>query len=599
MVQSRLRRKIRRRRGGRAFAALLLGLAVAPPMAPAQGPPAELLGAWEGEIQVMGAVLMIRVVFVEDAAGLAATIDIPQQGASGLKLVNVRRDGAAVHFELPAGPGLAVFDGTLTDGTISGRFSQAGATGSFRLERARRPAGPPSAAIEPLPYREEEIRFASGEVTLAGTLTVPPGSGRFPAVILITGSGPQNRDEELFGFRPFRVIADHLTRHGIATLRYDDRGVGGSSGSTSESTTEDFAADALAALRWLAARPEIDAKRVGLLGHSEGALVAAIAASRAPEVAFIVMLAGTAVPGEQIIRAQAEAIARAQGASEEDLAKLRRQQDLLFQAVRTGRDWDAVVESARAVAREQLANLPEAQRRAVADPGQALETAVQQQLAVAKSRWYRFFIDYDPAPVLARVSCPVLALFGSLDLQVPAEPNRRALEAALERAGNRDVTVMVYAGANHLFLKAATGSPAEYATLEKAFVPRLLDDVTGWILSRVKAPGACSPGAPPRGSDGAASRAPVGRPLCRRGGRRAPNDRMGARAARIRGRGRRRGATGHGSFRSRRDHCRSRGVRTRRSAAGRSPRRPPDVRRAVGCERGAAPHPRGARGRRP
>ncbi len=201
-----------------------------------------------------------------------------------------------------------------------------------------------------------------------------------------------------------------------ASLRYDDRGVGGSSGSTSESTTEEFARDALAAFSWLAARPEVDRERIGFVGHRDGALVAAIAATRLSEVAFIIMLAGTAVPGEQVIRAQAEAIARAQGASAENLAKLKRQQDLLFQAVRTGEGWGAVVESARALGREQMAKLPEAQRRAVADPDKAVDAAIQQQLVAAKSRWYRFFIDYDPAPTLARVTCPVLALFGSLDL---------------------------------------------------------------------------------------------------------------------------------------------------------------------------------------
>lgn len=452
--------------------------------------PAGLVGTWEGDIQVLGSVLTIRVVFTEDAAGLAATIDVPQQGASGLKLVNVRREGATVSFELPAGPGVAVFKGTLGDGTMSGEFTQAGVTGTFRLTRAAAPAGPSSPPTPPrtetVPYREEEVSFASGDIRLAGTLTVPAGSGRFPAVIFLSGSGPQNRDEELFGFKPFRIIADALTRHGVATLRGDDRGVGGSSGSTSESTTEDFAQDAIAAFRWLAARPEIDPERIGFIGHSEGAIVAAIAASRLPEVAFLVMLAGTAVPGEQVIRAQAEAIARAQGASAEDLAKLRRQQDLLFQAVRTGDGWDAVVQSARALAREQLAKLPEAQRRAVADPDKAIDAAVQQQLAVAKSRWYRFFIDYDPGPALARVTCPVLALFGSLDLQVPAALNRPAIESSLRRAGNQDVTVKVYEGANHLLIKAVTGSPAEYPTLEKTFVPGVLDDLRTWILARVK-----------------------------------------------------------------------------------------------------------------
>jgi pimeloyl-ACP methyl ester carboxylesterase len=451
-----------------------------------QPPKLDFLGPWEGAIEVAGRSLQIVVVFTEGPGGLAATIDIPEQGARGLRLQDVRRDGPVVHFELAAGPGLAVFDGKLEGSSITGDFTQGGVKGSFRLARKGAEAAGPSPAPEPLPYREEEVSFSNGDVRLAGTLTVPFGEGPFPAVVMLTGSGPQNRDEELFGFKPFRVIADHLTRHGVAVLRYDDRGVGASTGSTADATTEDFAADALAALAHLAARPDIDAKRIGLLGHSEGALAAAMAAARSPRVAFIVMLAGTAVPGEQIVRAQAEAIARAQGATASHLATLRAQQDLLFKAVRTGDGWDALAASARALGREQIEALPDAQRRAIADPDQAIDAAIEQQLAAARTRWYRFFIDYDPAQALAGVTCPVLALFGSLDLQVPAEMNRRALAAALARAGNRDVTIKTYEGANHLFIKAVTGSPAEYPTLEKQFVPGLLDDVTSWILARAR-----------------------------------------------------------------------------------------------------------------
>jgi dienelactone hydrolase len=303
---------------------------------------------------------------------------------------------------------------------------------------------------------------------------------------MFTGSGPQNRDEELFGFRPFRVIADHLARHGVAALRCDDRGVGGSSGSTSESTTEDLAADALAEVTWLATRPEIDSKQIGALGHSEGALVAALAASRSSSVAFVVLLAGTSVSGERIVRAQAEAIAREQGASDEEVAKLRAQQDLLFKAIRTGEGWDATQEAARALGREQIARLPEVQRQAIADPDKVVDAAIERQLASAKSRWYRFFIDYDPAQTLSTLKCPVLALFGAKDLQAPAEMNRAAADEALKKAGNPDTTMKTYDGANHLFIKAGTGSPTEYPTLEKAFVPGLLDDVTDWILKRAR-----------------------------------------------------------------------------------------------------------------
>lgn len=470
------------------FVVLPFVLFLRPPAGAAlQAPTAELLGPWTGAIQILGSELKIAVTFTEDTGALAATIDIPQQGATGLKLVNVRREGPAVHFELQAGPGLAVFDGRLDAGMIKGDFTQAGVKGTFALARGSPDSAKPAAPkAEPVPYREEEVRFTNGDITLAGTLTLPQGEGPFPAVVLLTGSGAQNRDEELLGFKPFRVIADHLTRRGVAVLRYDDRGVGGSSGATSEGTTDDFAGDAMAAVALLSKRSDVQPRHVGLLGHSEGALVAALAASRSSNIAFIVMLAGTAAPGEQIIRGQAEAIARVQGATADDLAKLRLQQDLLFQAVRTGQGWEAVIESARAVGRDQIKALPEEQRKAIPDPDKAIDAAIQQQLLAAKSKWYGFFIDYDPAQALSKVTCPVLALFGSLDLQVLAEMNRRALETALKKAGNRDVTVKVYDGANHLFVKAVTGSPTEYPTLEKTFVPGLLDEIGEWILTRTR-----------------------------------------------------------------------------------------------------------------
>jgi dienelactone hydrolase len=442
--------------------------------------PSSIAGPWHGRIAVAGVSLGIVVVFTETPdSGLSATIDIPQQGARGLALRHVTRDEDRVRFELPAGPGPAVFDGRLADGRISGSFTQAGIAGTFTLS----PGGPEAdrrAPAEPVPYREIEMTFTSGPASLAGTLTLPEGSGPFPAVAFLTGSGPQNRDEELFGFRPFRIIADHLTRRGIAVLRWDDRGVGGSTGAGPGITTKDLAGDALAALDWLASRDEIDGARVGLLGHSEGALAAAMAAAGSRRVGLIILLAGPALPGEAILRAQGEALARASGGGQAALDAVRRQQDLLFRAVRTGQGWHEVMDAARAGAAGagQAATAPKIE-------GAQLEAALQAQMKMAKSGWYRFFLDYDPGPAFRKVSCPILALYGGLDTQVPAQPNIDALRAATAQGGNRDVTVKTYERANHLFIPATTGLPSEYATLEKTFVPGLLDDIFSWLSARV------------------------------------------------------------------------------------------------------------------
>jgi len=412
-------------------------------------------GPWQGAIDIAGMELKIIVTFETNDDGLGAKIDIPQQGAYGLRLQHVRQEGDAVHFELPAGPGLAVFDGRIEGSKITGDFTQAGMTGTFHLEPAGQPKETEAAPPAPdLPYQQEEARFEHDGISLAGTLTLPEDGAPHPAVVLLTGSGPQNRDEEVFGFKPFALIADHLTRHGIAVLRYDDRGVGGSTGDTMDSTSEDFAGDAAAAVAWLRARDDIDAGRVGLLGHSDGAIAAAIAASREP-LAFIVLMAGPALPGERILRFQAEAIAKASGASDDAIAAVRKKQDSLFAAVRAGEGLEEL-----GVAGAELDGV--------------------------RSRWYRYFLDFDPAGALSKVTCPVLALYGGKDMQVPAGPDRDALEAALAEAGNTRVTVRVYPEANHLFQAANSGSPAEYPTLEKKFVEGFLEDLTGWIRETTK-----------------------------------------------------------------------------------------------------------------
>ena len=441
------------------------------------GGPAAVVGAWDGAIEVASMTLTIRVVFTGTAGTLGATIDIPQQGAKDIALRAVSLNGPNVHFELPAGPGVAVFDGTLEGDRIAGAFTQGPATGTFHLARGEAPPPPKP----DLPYRAEDVTFTNGPVTLAGTLTMPPGPGPFPAVVLITGSGPQNRDEELFGFKVFGVIADHLTRQGIAVLRYDDRGVGRSSGGNSDPTTEDFAADALAGMALVAARPEIDKAHVGLLGHSEGAIAAAIAAARSTDVAFIVMMAGTATPGADVLRRQAADLARAGGATEGQVATILAAHAAMLSAVREGAPSDEVRRLTKVLAHAQVAAAPEALRAAIPDRDAYVDKVVSQQLAALKSRWMRFFIDVDPATVLAKVRCPVLALFGGKDMQVSEPLNRAPLERALAAGGNTNVTVRTFPDANHLFIMAVTGSPAEYPSLEKSFVAGLLEDVTAWI----------------------------------------------------------------------------------------------------------------------
>jgi len=441
-------------------------------------------GRWTGAILVLGSELGMSVTFTTGDSGLSATMDIPQQSAKGLPLRKVSYEAPRVHFELMGGPGLAVFDGTLEGDSISGSFEQSGVQGTFwlRPDTGKADAAPAATPPEPVPYAEEEVTFANGDITLAGTLTIPEGSGPFPAVVLITGSGAQNRDEELLGLRPFRWLADYLTRHGIAVLRYDDRGVGGSSGSVQTATSEDFAGDAIAGVHLLETRNDIAPQAIGLIGHSEGGIVAPMAAVRSPSVAFIVLMAGTSVTGEDILYAQAEAIFRANGATEEQIRVEREVQEALFHAVHTDEGWEEARQMVEDQARAAIEKLPESERAGITDIDSFVKTRAQQQIIAVRLPWFRYFLDFDPATVLEHVGVPVLALFGEKDLQVPPEVNIAPMRAALERAPTTDYTIEVIPGANHLFQEAITGSPNEYATLKKEFAPGFLDLMTRWIL---------------------------------------------------------------------------------------------------------------------
>lgn len=449
--------------------------------------PEKLQGPWEGAISIMGQELGIIVRFDESGGVLKGTIDIPMQMAADLPLSNLRRDGERVHFELAAGPGVAVFDGILKQGNLAGDFFQAGIKGSFKLlkagEKALKPAAVPRPAV-PLPYRVEDVQLKNGEISLAGTLTLPAGNGPFPAAILITGSGTQNRDEEIFGFKIFGVIADHLTRRGIAVLRCDDRGLG-SPQAVRDATSRDFAQDVVAQMQYLLTRDEIASDRIGLFGHSEGAIIAPLA-NRDHHYAFMVLMAGTAVNGREVLLEQIARIARADGAGETEIAAAvasqKRAYELLDQP-----DGEKEIEKMIAdQVRGSLANMTPEQRQAVTDPEAYVRSAAAAQTAAIHSPWFRHFLDYDPAPALEGVKCPVLALFGEKDTQVSPKQNLPAMEEAFRKGGNRDVTFKVFPDANHLFQKAGTGGPSEYASLEKAFVPGFLETISSWILEKTR-----------------------------------------------------------------------------------------------------------------
>jgi hypothetical protein len=442
-------------------------------------------GVWTGVLEAGAA--RLRVVFnvgVATDGVLSGTLDSPDQGAAGIPATSVSARGGTLRFAV-ANAGIS-YEGTLSaDGSmLDGTFTQGAARLPLSLARSDAPAPPerPQHPSPPFPYRVEEVRVPNrpARVMLAGTLTLPQGPGPFPGVVLVSGSGPQDRDESLMGHKPFLVLADHLTRHGIAVLRYDDRGVGGSTGTFSAATSEDFTSDALAAVAYLEARSDVGP--AGIVGHSEGGLVGPLAAVRSPGVAFVVMLAGPGLPGDEILYLQGGLLARAGGASEESAAASLEIQRRMFEVVKSQGDTEAAATELRHAVREAVTALPEATRREM--EGALTPTALEEGVRQVNSPWFRFFLSYDPRPTLEKVRVPVLALNGSLDLQVPAEANLREVEAALRRGGNPDVTVRILPGLNHLFQTARTGAPSEYAQITETMSPAAMEAVSSWILER-------------------------------------------------------------------------------------------------------------------
>jgi pimeloyl-ACP methyl ester carboxylesterase len=438
-------------------------------VAPAQADALDLVGRWEGALSLGATSLPIVIRVSEGATGVVAVMDSPAQGARDIPVSGLGETGGVVRFAVPSASGR--FEGRRSEdgSTWTGAWSQGGASLPLILRRAAAAAevaaptpSRPQTPVPPFPYGAEDVTFDNGAITLAGTLTLPRGAGPFPAVVLITGSGAQDRDETLFDHKPFAVWADALTRRGVAVLRYDDRGVGGSGGGSKDETTADFAGDAAAAVAFLARRPDIDPARIGLMGHSEGGAAAQIAAADGAPIAFLVMIAGPAMPGADIVVEQVHRLALAGGQSPEQAQASRATQARIMAAVVANKDDGEAAR--RAVETELTAS------------GLSGEAA-RQGVAALSSGWYRYFAAYDPAPALRGLRIPLLAVYGGNDPTVPADLNRAAL-AELKP----DADIVVLPGLNHLMQTAESGLPNEYATLTETLAPSALATVTDWIV---------------------------------------------------------------------------------------------------------------------
>ena len=445
-----------------------------------------ITGSWNGILKVQGQQLRLVINIQQAENGYKATMDSPDQGAKGIPVDRVTFANDTLKFEVKM---IGVtYTGVLgQDKVIKGTFTQMGM--SFSLDLSAQPVEKekvlrPQEPQKPYPYYSEEVKFTNpnGD-TLAGTLTLPKKEGKFPVVVMITGSGPQNRDEELMGHKPFLVIADYLTRNGIGVLRYDDRGTAQSTGDFQNATSVDFANDTKAAVRYLTTRKEINKKKIGLMGHSEGGLIAPMVAVRSKKAAFIVMLAGPGMRGKELLVLQTEAISKAYGMSEQEINKTIKLNSGAYDIVLNSNDTTKLKTDLKNYFLNNIKDLPGLTENSTQEQSDMQVKAYTDQLS---SPWMQFFIKYDPVPMLKKVKCPTLALNGSKDLQVPSAENLAAIRKAFSESGNKKLTAVELPGLNHLFQESTTGSPAEYAKIEQTFSPKALEEILKFIRIQTK-----------------------------------------------------------------------------------------------------------------
>ena len=440
-----------------------------------------LPGSWLGKISVN--TVELRLVFnikLNDKDSLIATADSPDQGAKNIPLGRVILNKEKLTIQAPLL--LAEYNGNIiNDTTINGTWTQRGGNYNVNLVKLKTAftLNRPQEPKPPFSYISDDVTFTNSKfnIQLAGTLTIPAGKGPFPAVIMITGSGGQNRNEELLGHKPFLVISDWLTRNGIAVLRYDDRGVAKSQGSQLNSTSADFATDAEAAFNFLQNKSKINPKAIGLLGHSEGGLIAPIVAASNPDIAFIVSLAGPGVTGQQIIIRQSQDISKFSGVSEEQIKKSTETNKRIYAVLRKERDDKKAEIKILATYKEIL----EKEKTSKEDTEKAVNQ-LKATFGTATYTWFRYFLFTDPATFWKKVKCPVLALNGEKDLQVAAHENLPAIEKALKSSGNSSVKTVQLPGLNHLFQHCEKGLPSEYGNIEETFSPEALKIISDWIL---------------------------------------------------------------------------------------------------------------------
>lgn len=443
----------------------------------------DITGTWHGMANFDG--LKLRIDFHIDSLDriLVTTMDSPDQDSfdQPCSSISFENDSLIIHSSLIN----LSYRGQYRNEKFHGFVSQGGYRVPLLLQRDFIPEAKPhrpQEPNEPYGYAVSKVTFTNpdGGHRLAGTLTVPTGKAKSPLAILISGSGPQDRDETLLGHKPFWVLADHLTLQGIAVLRFDDRGVGESGGTFAGSTSEDFASDIHAAIDWALSHSKIDPMSIGLIGHSEGGMIAPMVAMENQMVSFVVMLAGPGTTGREIVLDQTRLIMEATGSEESEIVMMENMMREITQVITHPDTIQSLKNQLRPILERGLQTITDEETAAFGGRDALIDARLRQFM----DPWYQYFIKYDPIMALKSTRCPLLAINGLLDLQVPCSKNLSAIEYAMKLSGNNDYEVHAFPELNHLFQHCETGSMTEYGQIEETMAPEVQILIGQWINAR-------------------------------------------------------------------------------------------------------------------
>ncbi len=451
------------------------------------------LGDWSGTLDVGGTALTLVLHIEKDEKGnLNAKLDSVEQNAKGIPIDKIQVEDRMLTFSIKKLR--ATYEGIIEDNEIAGKFTQGGMKIPLTLIRGnlaekkdwKRPQLPKA----PFPYVTEEITYenSAANVSLSGTLTLPHGKGPFPFVLLIAGSGPCDRDETIYGHKPFLVLSDHLARLGIGSLRSDKRGIGKSTGNYQTATSADFASDVLAGIKYLKTRKEFVSRKMGLIGHSEGGTIATMVAAQSKEIAFVVMMAGPVVSGEEILYEQGIIRLRNLGISEENIQKDKALREKMFAIVKKQPDCKKLKQQLRSGLETYFASAPKEEKVAAEGIGIIHPDNMEEIIERIATPWFRYFLTLDPTKSLKKVKAPILALGAEKDLQVPSNQNLPVIIKTLKSAKHKDFTVKELPAHNHLFQTCQTGAVSEYATIEETLSPLTLNTISNWVLEKTRKP---------------------------------------------------------------------------------------------------------------